>query len=69
MYINLIFECLGKIFCVEFQSYPSNSTENVSPIPAFAKLYLATSANNSILAGVQYIFIHKILPQHQQLSN
>ena len=28
-----------------------------------------TSANNSILAGVQYIFKHKILPQHWPLSN
>ena len=36
---------------------------------AFAKLYSPTSANNCILAGVQYIFIHKILPQHWPLSN
>ena len=36
---------------------------------AFAKLDSSTSANNSILAGVQYIFIQKILPQHQPLSN
>ena len=33
--------------------------------PAFAKLYSSTSVNNSILASVQYIFIQKILPQHQ----
>ena len=29
---------------------------------AFAKLYSSTSANNSILAGVQYIFIQKKCP-------
>ena len=36
---------------------------------AFAKLYSSTLANNRILAGVQYIFIEKILPKHQPLSN
>ena len=36
---------------------------------AFAKLFSSTSANNSILASVQYIFIQKILPPHQPLSN
>ena len=38
-------------------------------LSAFAKLCSPTSANNTILAGVQYIFIHKILPQHQRLCN
>ena len=28
--------------------------------PVFVKLYSSTSANNSILAGDQYIFIKKI---------
>ena len=27
-----IFECMGKIFCVEFQRYPLNSTQNILPI-------------------------------------
>ena len=35
----------------------------------FAKLYSPTSANNSIFAGVQNIFVHKIFPQHRPLSN
>ena len=34
---------------------------------AFAKLYSSTSANNSILTGVQYNLIQKILPQHRPL--
>ena len=36
---------------------------------AFVKIYSSTSANNNILAGVQHIFIQKILPQHRPLSN
>ena len=36
---------------------------------AFTKLYSPTSANNIILACVQYIFKHKIFPQHRPLSN
>ena len=36
-------------------------------ITAFEKLYSSTSANNSILAGVQYIFIHHPFSNsHQQ---
>ena len=27
-----IFQCMGKIFCVEFQRYPLNSTQNILPI-------------------------------------
>ena len=30
--------------------------------------FLTLWVNNSILAGVQYILIHKILPQHRPLS-
>ena len=37
-------------------------------VPAFSELYSSTSANNIILACVQYIFIQNILPQHQLLS-
>ena len=38
-------------------------------IAAFAKLNESTSANNSIWAGIQYIFLQNILLQHQPLSN
>ena len=48
----------GKIYSSDV---PKNTT--------FAKLNSPTSANNSILAGVQYIFMHKILPQQRPLSN
>ena len=41
----------------------------VVAISAFAKLYTSTSANESILAGVQYIFLLKILPRLRPLSN
>ena len=29
---NHIFQCMGKIFCVEFQRVPLNSTQNILPI-------------------------------------
>ena len=41
---------------------------DLGPFAVFLKLYTSTSANNSILASVQYIFIQKILHQHQPLS-
>ena len=50
-------------------SFFNTTIQNGRRCPAFAKLYSRTLANNSILAGVQYIFIHKILPQHRPLSN
>ena len=32
LYKNHIFQCIGKIFCVEFQKYLWNSTQNILPI-------------------------------------
>ena len=32
LYKNHIFQCTGKIFCVEFQSYLWNSTQNILPV-------------------------------------
>ena len=50
-------------FCYQLIAKPANKTA------AFAKLYSPTSANNSILAGVQYNLMHTVLPQHQPLTN
>ena len=48
---------------------PDNYTPNLVSTAAFMKLYKSTSANNSILGGVQYTFIWNILLRHRSLSN